>query len=29
MEMEDELEEVDVVDEEEPVRVILMAVGSG
>lgn len=29
METEDESDEVEVVDEEEPVRVILTAVGSG
>lgn len=29
IEMEDELDEVEAVDEEEPVRVILIAVGSG
>lgn len=29
MEIEDEFEEVEAVDDEEPVRVILMAVGSG
>lgn len=29
MDMEDELDELEVVDEDEPVRIILTAVGKG